>query len=240
MKEKTPTAFTLNSSKQIPKIQPPKAFIDLIIFLSVMFFVRTIHIESIGFWGNTLFKSIATIGVATVLLYYRKQSWRDIGLSKPGRYLKMFGVVTMALLGAVISIMLFELFLRDLLFDPNTETSSQISAGLSSIEQSVPYFLSIMLFVWIESFLEELQDRGFSLNRFESLFSKVPFSTMFAVLAQAAIFGFRHSYDFSPRSISTGLIALVFGAVYVLTGRNLWPLIIAHIFLNSMSVFERL
>jgi membrane protease YdiL (CAAX protease family) len=88
--------------------------------------------------------------------------------------------------------------------------------------------------------LEELQDRGFSLNRFDSLFSKIPLSTVLAVLSQAAIFGFRHSYDFSPRSITTGLIGLVFGTVYVLTGRNLWPLIIAHIILNTMSMVDRL
>ncbi|MDN5204891.1 CPBP family intramembrane metalloprotease [Fulvivirgaceae bacterium BMA10] len=152
--------------------------------------------------------------------------------------MKSLGVAVIVLVGTVISIMIFEIFLRDLLFT-NTESVSG-TERFSELKGNIPYFFSIIFFVWIESFLEELQDRGFSLNRFDSLFSKIPLSTVLAVLSQAAIFGFRHSYDFSPRSITTGLVGLVFGTVYVLTGRNLWPLIIAHIILNTMSMIDRL
>ena len=224
-----------------PIVGPWKALIDLIIFLSIMFFVRTIHFESLGFWGNTIFKTAATVGAATFLLYYRKQSWKDLGLIKPDKFLKMLGIVAITLVGTVISIMLFEIFIRDL-FTATAEpaTSSSADTRFNELEGNLSYFFSIIFFVWIESFLEELQDRGFSLNRFESLFSKVSFSTVLAVLFQAAIFGFRHSYDLSPRSLTTGIIGLVFGTIYVLTGRNLWPLIIAHIILNSMSMIERL
>ena len=211
---------------------------DLTLFLSVMFLVRTIEIERIGFWGNTLFKSTTTVGLATFLLYYRKQSWKDLGLRTPHGYLKMLSLVAITLLATVASIMLFEIFIRDLF-----EASPEIGPGperFSNLKDNIPYFFSIIIFVWLESFLEELQDRGFSLNRFESLFSKIPLSTLIAVLFQAAIFGFRHSYDLSPRSITVGLIGLVFGAVYVLSGRNLWPLIIAHIVLNTMSMADRI
>ncbi len=228
----------LNTTRQSVKVNPIKALVDLIVFLSVMFLIREIQIEGLGFWGYTLFKSFVTVGVATLLIYYRKQSWKDFGLTKPNHLLKTLGVAIIILIGTVISIMLFEIFIRDLLF---TDTGSgTASETFDKLEGNLPYFFSIIIFVWIESFLEELQDRGFSLNRFESLFSTIPFSTVLAVLSQAAIFGFRHSYDFSPRSITTGLIGLVFGAVYVMTGRNLWPLIIAHIILNTMSMTDGL
>lgn len=236
MKENSSNQLGVDSIRQD---KPLNALVDLTVFLSVMFLVRTIEIESIGFWGNTLFKTISTVGVATALLYYRKQSWRDIGLTKPDKYLKMLGFVAITLIGTVASIMLFEIFIRDL-FTSSAEATSGSGTRFSEMKGNIPYFFSIIFFVWIESFLEELQDRGFSLNRFESLFSKVPLSTILAVLFQAAIFGFRHSYDLSPRSITAGLIGLVFGTVYVLTGRNLWPLIIAHIILNTMSMIERL
>jgi membrane protease YdiL (CAAX protease family) len=203
-----------------------------------MFIVREIRIDSLGFWGYSLLKSFTTVGVATLLLYYRKQSWKDLGLTKPDHYLRALGIAAIILIGTVVSMMIFEIFVRDFLFtevDSGAEPSS-----FNDLKGNIPYFFSIIVFVWIESFLEELQDRGFSLNRFDSLFSKIPLSTVLAVLSQAAIFGFRHSYDFSPRSITTGLIGLVFGTVYVLTGRNLWPLIIAHIILNTMSMVDRL
>ena len=226
----------MNLIRQTKPVKPLHAFIDLTIFLSVMFLVREIKIDSLGFWGFALFKSFVTVGVASLLLYYRKQSWKDLGLTKPDSILRALGVTAIILLGTVMSIMIFEMFFRDLLFS-NTDTTSESSA-FSDLEGNFPYLFSIVIFVWIESFLEELQDRGFSLNRFDSLFSKIPFSTVLAVLSQAAIFGFRHSYDFSPRSMTTGLIGLVLGTVYVLTGRNLWPLIIAHILLNTLSMVD--
>ena len=77
------------------------------------------------------------------------------------------------------------------------------------------------------------------MNWFERLFSKTSFATILAVVFQAAIFGFRHSYDFSERSITVGLIGLIMGIAYMAFGRNLWPLIIAHCLLNTISMLER-
>jgi membrane protease YdiL (CAAX protease family) len=87
--------------------------------------------------------------------------------------------------------------------------------------------------------LEELLDRGFLINWFEKLFSKTTIATILAVILQALIFGFRHSYDLSDRSIRVGLIGLIMGIAYVKFGRNLWPLIIAHCLLNTMSMIDR-
>ncbi len=212
------------------------ALVDLVIFLTVMFLVRSIHIEYLDFWGNALFKSISTVGAATALLYYRKKSWKDLGLTKPKKFGKLIMTVAVTLIGTILMIMLFELFFADM-FQDNSETA--VSSNASQAEKSLTMVAYIMSVVWIESFLEELQDRGFSLNRFESLFSNKTFSTIIAVLIQATIFGFRHSYDLSNRSITTGLIGLVFGVVYVLTGRNLWPLIITHCILNTSSMLDQ-
>jgi hypothetical protein len=203
-----------------------------------MFGVREIPLEGLGFWGYALFKSFVTVGVATALLYYRKRSWKDLGLIKPDKYWRMLGITAITLVFTVLSILVFEIFIRD--YISNDAQAASTNTAFSKLKGNVPYFFSIIVFVWIESILEELQDRGFSLNRFEPLFSKTPFATILAVLMQAAIFGFRHSYDFSPRSITTGLIGLVFGIVYVSSGRNLWPLITAHIILNTLSMIERL
>ncbi len=64
-------------------------------------------------------------------------------------------------------------------------------------------------------------------------------ATVLAVVLQAMIFGFRHSNDLSERSITVGLIGLAMGIGYVVFGRNLWPLIIAHCALNTMSMIDR-
>lgn len=224
-----------NSELTSSQIKPLQALIDLFIFLSVMFLAREVHIEQIGFWGNTLMRSFATVGTATALLYFRKQSWKNLGLTKPNNIWKMLGIVAITFIATIVSIMVYKII------SPSPQEAAEVSEEIVEvIKKSLPYQISIVFFIWTESMLEELQDRGFSLNRFESLFGNKLISTILAVLIQAVIFGFRHSYDFSDRSITTGLIGLVFGAMYVLSGRNLWPLIIAHIVLNSMSIQNHL
>ena len=82
-------------------------------------------------------------------------------------------------------------------------------------------------------------DRGFLLNWIERTLPAGLLATAFAVVAQAAIFGFRHSHDLSERSITVGLIGLAMGVGYVVFGRNLWPLILAHCALNTLSMIDR-
>ncbi|WP_306639481.1 CPBP family intramembrane glutamic endopeptidase [Sanyastnella coralliicola] len=216
-----------------PQLKPYHALLDLLIFLAVMFGTREIYIEVFGFWGNAFFRSILTVGTATILLKARNQSWKALGLTKSHSVIRVLIITGLVLVGTVASIMAFELFGRDL-FTESVEENSPIH----TIKDSSSMLLMTLIFVWIESFLEELQDRGFSLNRFEALLGKIPVSTVLAVLIQALIFGFRHSYDFSPRSVTTGLIGLIFGAAYVLSGRNLWPLISAHVVLNTISIID--
>ena len=77
------------------------------------------------------------------------------------------------------------------------------------------------------------------MNWIERMFSGTLVATILAVILQAVIFGFRHSYDLSERSITVGLIGLAMGIGYVAFGRNLWPLILAHCLLNTMSMIDR-
>ncbi|MEP0987671.1 type II CAAX endopeptidase family protein [Ekhidna sp.] len=231
----------MNNQKKNPlvnpasQVKPIHALIDLSIFLSVMFLIREVHIEQIGFWGNGLLRSISTVGVATFLLYYRKQSWRDIGLIKPDNIWRMLGIAGITFISTIVCIILYEI-----ISSGPEETTGVVEEITRVVEKSLAFQIFIVIIIWTESLLEELQDRGFSLNRFESLFGNKLISTILAVLIQAVIFGFRHSYDLSDRSITTGMIGLVFGIVYVVSGRNLWPLIIAHVILNSMSIQNHL
>ncbi len=228
-------------------VTPLSALIDLILFLSVMFFVRTLHFSGIGFWGNVLVNTVATLSVATLLLHLRGQSWKTMGLTKPKSYLKVLGIAAVTFIATLGSIMFFEMFLHDILFpvEPSevvisSETPESSGDRFPNMKGRIAFFLGVIIIVWIESFLEELQDRGFSLNRFEALLSKIPFSIVFAVIIQAAIFGFRHSSSHGlAGSMVVGIIGLVFGIVYVVSGRNLWPLIIAHCFLNTISMMDK-
>ena len=214
--------------------------IDLIIYISVMFLVREIYIPKVGFIANGLFWSITTLVISTWRMRVRGVSWKDLGLSKPKHFGKTLGISAIIFVAVIISIMSFQI-IKDLLpFSLAPDTSSETAVSkFGDLKGNWAQFFLIIPFIWIESMLEELLDRGFLMNWLERLFSMTSFATVIAVVLQAAIFGFRHSNDLSERSITVGLIGLVMGIAYVKFGRNLWPLIIAHCLLNTMSMIDR-
>lgn len=190
--------------------------------------------------GNGLFWSLTTLVVATWRMRVRNVSWKELGLRKPKNLLKTFGVSILILVAVVLSILAFEMIKDFLPFSLAPDVSSEnASSKFGNLKGDWVLFLSIMPMVLLESMLEELLDRGFLMNWIERLFSSTTFATIIAVLLQAAIFGFRHSYDFSARSITVGIIGLIMGIAYIKFGRNLWSLIIAHCMLNTLSMMDR-
>jgi hypothetical protein len=213
---------------------------DLIIYISVMFLIREIYFPSVGFIVNGLFWSLTTFAVAAWRMKVRNVTWKDLGLRKPESYKKSLFVTIGILIAIVLSIMAFEMIKDYLPFSLEQKNYSENSASkFGNLKGNWLLFFTIMPAVLLESMLEELLDRGFLINWFEKLFSKTTIATILAVILQALIFGFRHSYDLSDRSIRVGLIGLIMGIAYVKFGRNLWPLIIAHCALNTMSMVDR-
>ena len=72
---------TIGSPLRSPGHSRPRAFfIDLVIYLSVMFLVREVYFSEIGFIANGLLWSLTTLAVATWRMKARGVSWRDLGL----------------------------------------------------------------------------------------------------------------------------------------------------------------
>ena len=213
---------------------------DLIIYITVMFSIREVTIPNTSFLVTGLFWSFTTLIVASWRMKVRNVSWKDIGLRKPENIKKTLLISIGILIATVLSIVLFNIIKDSLPFFEEQEVNGgDSSSKFGNLKGNWLLFFTIMPMVLIESFLEELLDRGFLINWFEKLFSQTSIATILAVLLQAGIFGFRHSYDLSERSITVGLIGLVMGIAYVKFGRNLWPLIIAHCILNTMSMIDR-
>ncbi|MEM7504491.1 MAG: CPBP family intramembrane glutamic endopeptidase [Pseudomonadota bacterium] len=220
--------------------QPKAFFVDLAAYLVVMFLVRTIYVQELGFLTNGLFWSFTTLAFATWRMRARQISWADLGLCAPKSY-KHAALATAVTLGlAIFLIILFQIINDQVDFGlaPDTSNEDAISK-FGDLGGNWALFLMIIPFVWVQSALEELLDRGFLITWIEKTLSGGLAATVFAVVAQAAIFGFRHSNDLSERSITVGLIGLAMGVGYVLFNRNLWPLILAHCALNTMSMLDR-
>lgn len=215
-------------------------FIDLLLYISVMFLIREVYFEQFNFMVNGLFWSTSTLIIATWRMKARGVSWKDLGLRKPESFKKMALITVGTLVAIIVTIISFQIIKDQLPFVLNPDTSSATATSkFGNLKENWTLFFTILPMILIESCLEELLDRGFLINWFEKVFSKTGIATILAVLLQAAIFGFRHSYDLSERSVTVGLIGLIMGISYVLFGRNLWPIIIAHCILNTMSMMDR-
>jgi len=225
---------------QPPAYSPGAALMDLSIFLSVMVLIRLVHVPGLDYMGNVLVNSGTTLVVATLLMYRRGETWASLGLCRPESFKKL-AVITLVALGLAIAfVMAYKIFLSEYIVTAAGEEAGVKDTRFSDMAGNLTVFLSIVSLVWIESAFEELLDRGYLLTRLERIFSKIPLSLVIAVVGQAAIFGFRHMPSHGvDGAITTGLIGLGFGIVYVASGRNLWALIIAHCYLNSMSMVER-
>ena len=212
--------------------------VDLIIYIAALFLSREIYIPQIGYIASVIFGSIIAFIVATWRMRVRGVSWKDLGLCKP----KDIGSTILTTLLIVVSVIVFVIAFEIIqeLFDLNLEEEKKASINrFGDLEGNIPLFLSIIIFIWLESMLEELIDRGFMMNWFERFFSFTSLNTILAVVIQAVLFGFRHSHDLSERSVTVAVIGLIMGIAYVISGRNLWALIIAHCILNSFSMLER-
>ena len=214
--------------------------IDLIIYISIMFLIREIYIPKLGFIGNGLFWSLTTLFIATWRMKVRNVTWNELGLRKPDNLWKTLGIAALILATTMISLIAFNILIDHLPFSLTADTSSESAVSkFGNLKGNWMHFFIVIPFILLESMLEELLDRGFLMNWIERLFSKTSFATVIAVILQAAIFGFRHSNDFSERSITVCIIGLIMGIAYVKFGRNLWPLIIAHCVLNAGSMIGR-
>jgi len=233
--------ITNNSKIKNLKQPNPKGFlIDLVIYLAAMFLIREVYVPKVGFIANGLFWSLTTLIVASWRMKVRGVTWKDLGLRKPKNLLKTVGISVLIFVVVLISLITFEIVKDSLPFSIAANTSAETAISkFGALKDNWPHFFLIIPFILLESMLEELLDRGFLMNWLERLFSKTSFATVLAVLLQAAIFGFRHSYDLSARSITVAIIGLIMGIAYIKFGRNLWPLIIAHCLLNTMSMIDR-
>jgi membrane protease YdiL (CAAX protease family) len=94
-----------------------------------------------------------------------------------------------------------------------------------------------LVIVWTAAaFGEEMFFRGYLITRLQNLFSDIKFGNVLAVITPALLFGLAHIYYQGLRGlVITGLIGLAFGTMFLLFKRNLWPLILWHGVIDTLT-----
>ena len=211
--------------------------LDLIVYIAIMFLIRETSIPNTHYLVTGFLYSGTTLLVATWMMKRRGITWKTLGLLRP-KSIKKTVISSVVIFITIIATLLIFNLIQDsfAITKESSEAAQGTNTGYSLSNGDYGYFFSVILFVWLQSALEELLERGFLITWVEGLFSKVKFRTTIAIIVQACIWGFRHSYDISERSISVFLIGIIMGIAYVKLDRNLWPIIIAHCAMNTLSM----
>ncbi len=176
----------------------------------------------------------AWVGFVIVLaiiawLAARRADLRDYGLKSPS---PLWRTLLIAIVGVITAITV------STLTDPIIAKwfGEADTTAFANVKGNLGLFLYLLPIIWLfAAFGEEFFYRGFLMTGIAKILGGGRASWTCALVLQAVIFGFGHSYQGAAGMIGTGLYALVFGGIYLAAGRNLWASGLAHGLLDTLG-----
>lgn len=215
------------------------ALIEVVAFVAIALVSKEIADPLLGPYSGPA-TLIATLVLLTVYVSMRGESWVSMGMrALPGTKAKLL-VVPQAIL-VFISVLTIILLLTKGLEVIGLPFMSEPIEGeeerWGDIEGNLRMYLILIGLSWISAgFGEEMFFRGFVITRLQTTFSGLKFASVSAVLLSAVLFGYVHFYYQGLAGfVNATAIGLIFGTAFLLYKRNLWPLILAHGFINSLG-----
>ena len=175
---------------------------------------------------------VVTVLVCTWRLATAHSSWRELGLRAPKSWLRTIALA----IAVLVATELAALFIVRPLAHAANWPPMDISRFAGLVDNSRA-LLGWLLVAWTSAAIgEELIFRAFLISRLQALWGEGRAATVFAIITQAIWFGAAHVY-LGPRGVATAtVIGLLYGAVYVGTGRQLPVLVLAHGATDSISL----
>ena len=180
------------------------------------------------------------LSILTINLRSRGLSWSDMG-SRP---LSGIRAKLMVIPQAFLVFLSFAAVVAPILFiGPaiGLEFLTEVPAGVEdrwgNVRGNLPMYLLWLVTVWTAAaFGEEMFFRGYLVTRLQTVFADIKFGVVLAVFVPALIFGLGHVYYQGLRGlVVTGAIGLAFGTMFLLFKRNLWPLVLWHGIVDTLT-----
>ncbi len=185
---------------------------------------------SIAMWSGII--------LATLFMKKRGMKWRQLGLRSPKTRREWLTDLLLAL-ASVISVIVFMGLILDPLvnyfgLESPTDSHDRFAFFLGKPIVFISYLIGV---VWFGAALgEELLIRGYLLNRLVDFFGEGKHTRLVALCIQALIFGMLHAYQGLPGMIGTAVVAMIFGLIYFTAKRRLFPVILGHGIINTISL----
>jgi membrane protease YdiL (CAAX protease family) len=170
--------------------------------------------------------------LGTLSLRRRRLGWRALGLTRPPSWPKTIAAAVLAGIALQVA--------SEYAIEPFAERLTGRAADLSSFRPLVgnlPLTLGWLALVWtLAAFGEEMGYRGHVLDRAAALGGGTRRAYVVAMLLVSVLFGLGHWYQGASGVIGSTFSGLLFGALYLASGRNLWLPILAHGFSDTIAL----
>lgn len=202
----------------------PRQAIEIFVVMSVLLLARELF-GSVPY-RNAYFMAL-TLATIAVFVWRSGEGLRSIGLGRPESWLR-FGAWTGVALAGTIFIGLVAYPMLASWFPP---VENAVPAGSESANKLV----TLVAVGWFAAaFGEEVTFRGFILPRLAGILGDSSSSWLVAIILQALVFGLLHTSTLGM--VVAGLFGLLYGFVFLRSGMQLWPVVIAHALPDTISI----
>jgi membrane protease YdiL (CAAX protease family) len=201
---------------------------NLLLILELLLILAGLAIYALGIFP---FPILPLFLVAWASLRIRHLGWRDVGLSRPDKWLPTIGLALLVGIGyQALDVFAITPFLQRL-----TGASIDLSQ-FSFLRGSLPALIFFVFISWTEAaFIEEMFFRGYLLNRLTDITRQQRWSLAFALIGNALVFGAAHAYQGLTGVLDTFLAGMLLGLLYLLARRNLWLPILVHGIIDTLG-----
>ncbi|GLV59552.1 hypothetical protein KDH_63780 [Dictyobacter sp. S3.2.2.5] len=223
---RAPTYVSINSrrGRSITLLRDNKILIAIEVLGIVL-----LNIASTSF-GLVSFMTIFLVIMA--LLWLRGSSWSQMGLRTPRQWRS---TILYGLIGGLVLFGLSTLVVSPII--TSLIHTSPDTAVFNSVRGDPTQLFTTLINIWSTvAFGEELIYRGYLFNRIADLFGGEGGGWTIALFGQAIIFGSAHAYQGLAGVLLTGSYGFLSGLLYLLYKRNLWPCVIAHGLIDTISI----
>jgi membrane protease YdiL (CAAX protease family) len=205
--------------EKVEKFTGKSLFIITVIIVSLLLSIIA------GQLGTLLFYIVVLI-----TLWAKRWDWKYFGMTRPNWPKTIFK----AFLFAIGIFILVDFFIQPVIeFYLGKIDLSEVSG----IEGNLLNYLVFILLGWIlGGFCEEIIYRGYLLKRLAIILGDTNKTWLLSAIIASIVFGFAHNYQGPSGIITTAIIALLFGIIFIFNKNNLIVLVLIHGIFNMISI----
>jgi CAAX protease family protein len=174
-------------------------------------------------WPVLIVQPAVTLSILSLVLYWRGETWQQLGLRRPHDWMKFVRHVATGMLVMLVAAYL----IRNLIIWP-LDLQSRLG-GLAAVQGNRSALVGLIGYVILAVGVnEELLFRGFFQTRVERLFGRWSLAGVVSAVIAGVVFGLVHGLQGSANVVYAGLLGIGLGIIYIRADRNLWVVVALH------------